>query len=144
MKKVVRNLVNKKNKYLNEDAEGVHNQVFRELDCLDCANCCKSIPPMLIPTDVKRIAKFLGLKASVFEDKYLRIDDDGDRVMNTSPCVFLGSDNKCEIYDVRPKACRQYPHTNDHEFRKNAHLHALNATYCPAVYHILDRLNQMY
>jgi Fe-S-cluster containining protein len=144
MKKLVKRLVDKKNRNIDQDADQVHTQVFRELDCLDCANCCKSIPPMLVPSDIKRIAKYLGLKVKTFEYQYLRMDEDGDLVMKISPCFFLGTDNKCAIYEVRPKACREYPHTDAYEFRKNAHLHALNAGYCPAVYHILQRLNEVY
>lgn len=142
--KEIKKLVVKTNKNLNSVADKLHVEVFSELDCLDCANCCKSIPPMLVKSDVKRIAKHLGLKEKEFEQKYLKIDDDGDMVMGTSPCIFLENDNTCRIYEVRPKACRQYPHTDAHSFRQNAHLHAINAMYCPAVFHILNRLQEVF
>ena len=80
------------------------------------------------------------MKSKVFQETYLIEDEDGDWVMNTSPCPFLLKDNKCFIYDHRPKACRKYPHTNEMEFYKNIRLHLQNINYCPAVFHIVDRL----
>lgn len=141
--KLLKRLSDKKIKKLDEIAEHTHDEVFTDIDCLDCANCCKSIPPIVLNTDIKRISKHLGLSESGFASKYVTQDTDGDSVMNASPCPFLGEGNLCDIYDVRPKACRQYPHTDNFEFRKNAKLHAINATYCPGVYHILKRLDNI-
>jgi Fe-S-cluster containining protein len=139
----IKRLTAKKNRQINELADKTHDEVFKHIDCLDCANCCTSIPPMLVPSDVKRISKHLNLKEKEFTSQYLRRDEDGDMVMTQSPCTFLGSDNKCEIYDVRPKACRQYPHTDAGEFRKNGHLHVDNVFTCPAVYHIVEQLKEV-
>jgi Fe-S-cluster containining protein len=139
-KKFVGRLKEQRGKHLNQWAEGLHNDVFKEIDCLDCANCCTSIPPMVNKTDAARIAKHLKMKPSEFQDNYLTQDEDGDWVMNASPCVFLLEDNKCSIYEFRPKACREYPHTNNLEFSQNIHVHAQNSMYCPAVFHILDRM----
>ncbi len=123
-------------------AEEVHNEVFSEVNCLDCANCCTSIPPIVNKADVTRIAKYLGLKKNDFEDQYLYRDEDGDMVMKQTPCVFLEEGNACSIYDVRPKACQQYPHTGEYEFYNNLNLHVQNSQYCPAVFHILVRLQK--
>jgi len=139
--KIVNRLIHKTNKKINELADDVHEEVFDKVDCLDCANCCTSIPAHITKSDSKRIAKYLGMKEKQFETDYLIRDDDQDWVLNSTPCVFLADDNKCEIYDVRPKACRQYPHTDDSEFKQNAHMHAENAVHCPGVFHILQRLN---
>jgi hypothetical protein len=121
-------------------ADSVHDEVFRRIDCLQCANCCKSIPPIVNQTDSRRIANYLQLPESQFYQKYLRKDEDGDTVINQSPCPFLKADNKCRIYEVRPKACREYPHTNNREFVKNIRLHVQNTHYCPAVFHIVEQL----
>lgn len=129
-----------KSNKIAELAEKKHNEVFKELDCLQCANCCKSIPPIVTKSDAKRIAKHLNLNLAQFETKYLTKDEDGDTVLNTSPCVFLQNDNKCSIYHYRPKACSAYPHTGHYEFLNNAHLHQQNASYCPAVFHIVNRM----
>ncbi|MCR9289439.1 MAG: YkgJ family cysteine cluster protein [Bacteroidetes bacterium] len=139
-KKFTQKLKREKGKKLNELGDELHEQVFSEVDCLECANCCTSIPPIVNKTDATRISKHLGMKLSEFQKEYLIQDEDGDTVMNTSPCRFLLENNHCMIYEFRPKACREYPHTDAFEFAKNLHLHAVNARYCPAVFHILERM----
>jgi Fe-S-cluster containining protein len=141
-KKVVRRLRQHKGKRLNEFGAKVHEEVFAKVDCLECANCCTSIPPMVNKTDAARIAKLLGMKVSAFEEQYVTIDEDGDRVMNTTPCPFLLENNHCTIYEHRPRACREYPLTDDFQFAHNLNQHAVNAQYCPGVFHILERMNQ--
>jgi len=124
-------------------AEKIDTEVFEEMDCLECANCCKSIPPILSNRDVKRISKHVGMTKSQFAEKYLITDEDGDVVMNTSPCPFLQEDNKCEIYDFRPTACRQYPHSGEGQFFQNLSLHKRNVKYCPALFEITKRLEAL-
>jgi uncharacterized protein len=140
-KKLINKLKKANDKKLNQLADQIHEAVFSQIDCLDCANCCKSIPPIINETDIRRISKHLGLKATDFKDKYVKYDDDMDLVMNCSPCPFLQSDNKCQIYEYRPKACSEYPHTGNFEFAKNIRLHAINSKYCPAVFHILEEIS---
>ncbi len=127
-------------KHLDRWGNELHEQVFEKIDCLDCANCCTSIPPLVNKADIARIAKHLGMKPAQFQEKYVTLDEDGDQVLNTTPCTFLQVDNRCEIYDVRPRACREYPHTDQMEFSKNLDYHGINSSYCPAVFHILERM----
>ena len=140
-KGIIQRLSRRKGKQLDQLADEVHRDVFSKIDCLDCAGCCSGIPPIVTKADLNRIAKSFGMKPAEFERQYLLEDEDGDTVMNTSPCPFLLKDNKCMIYDIRPKACRQYPHTDNLDFSKNMRLHALNAKVCPGVFHILRRLD---
>jgi len=121
-------------------AEEIHNQVFEEIDCLSCANCCKTIPPMVSGTDAKRIAKFMGISKKAFLNDYTLTDEDGDRVMNASPCPFLESDNRCRIYEARPSACRLYPHSGEYLFVENIKHHKRNMKYCPGLMEIVFRL----
>ena len=138
--KFARQLKRQKAKKIDETAEKLHQKVFSKIDCLQCANCCTSIPPIVTRSDSNRIAKYLGLKTKDFETQYLVKDEDGDVVMNASPCPFLEKNNACAIYEQRPRACREYPHTNYFMFSQNLHLHATNARYCPAVFHILEAM----
>ncbi|MEZ4959934.1 MAG: YkgJ family cysteine cluster protein [Saprospiraceae bacterium] len=142
-KTIAKRLQRKKGKRLDELADKVHQEVFSHINCLDCAGCCSGIPPIVTKGDVTRIAKTFGMKPADFEKQYLTEDEDGDTVMNTTPCPFLLADRKCMIYDIRPRACRQFPHTDGLDFSKNMKLHALNATICPGVYHILQRLEAL-
>lgn len=139
-KKYLQKLRKTNKKTLDHLADQLHQEAFRKVDCLKCANCCTSIPPIVNKTDEARLAKHLGMKAVDFRKQYLLVDEDGDTVMNTSPCVFLQKDNTCLVYEHRPKACREYPHTDNYEFVQNIKLHGENAFYCPAVHHILERL----
>ena len=132
-----------KDKKLNQIANEIHDRVFHQIDCLECANCCKSIPPIVNETDVRRISKYLGIKITDFKSLYIIEDEDMDMVIKNSPCSFLENDNKCKIYEFRPKACREYPHTDNYEFLKNIRLHPINAKYCPGVFHILEDLSQI-
>lgn len=129
-----------KHKKTNQIADEIHQKVFKELDCLDCANCCKSIPPIVNITDSKRISSFLNISLKDFQTKFLKVDEDGDSVFKSSPCVFLNKDNTCQIYEVRPIACREYPHTDHMQFTSNFRLHKQNIEYCPAVFHIVEKL----
>lgn len=139
-REILKRLQRHKGKQLDLLADEVHDAVFKKIDCLDCAGCCTGIPPIVTKADVGRISKDFGLTPTEFEAQYLTIDEDGDTVMNTTPCPFLLADNKCMIYDIRPRACRQYPHTNYMEFSKNMRLHLPNASVCPAVFHILREI----
>jgi len=89
-----------------------HQEVFKAIDCLDCANCCKTTGPLFKQGDVERAARALKMKPSVFIETYLRTDEDGDLVLQVLPCPFLADDNYCMIYESRPYACRDYPHTD--------------------------------
>ena len=137
--KQVSNLGNQKHKL----AEATHNEVFEEVNCLKCANCCKSIPPIVSQRDIKRISSHLNLSKTTFSDKYLITDNDGDTVINASPCPFLMEDNACSIYEQRPSACRLYPHSGEEQFFKNLNLHKTNIQYCPALFEIIKRLGSL-
>lgn len=139
---ILKKLKKKKGKRLDELADETHEEVFKKINCLDCANCCTSIPPIVTKADTARIAKEFGMKPVEFEKQYLIVDEDGDTVINTSPCPFLQQDSTCLIYDIRPKACRKFPHTDKLDFSKNMKLHKLNAQICPGVFHILRRLDE--
>jgi len=138
-KKLIFRISKQKAKDINRLADDFHADIIKKIDCLDCANCCTTIPPIVNETDIRRISKFLGIKTARFTHEYLTTDEDGDQVMKKVPCVFLGTDNKCAIYEVRPKACREYPHTDQSQFMKNLNLHLVNVRYCPIVYQILER-----
>jgi len=128
---------------LNDMADAFHEDVFNGIDCLDCASCCKSLPPIINENDAKKMAKYLGMKITDFKIKHIRYDEDDDMILNHTPCAFLLEDNKCQVYDVRPKSCKEYPHTDNNDFVKNMKLHAINAKYCPAVYHMIEKINQV-
>jgi hypothetical protein len=71
------------------DLDGVvhrmHDKAFERIDCLSCANCCKTTSPIIIDRDIDRIAKHLKIKPSEMIAQYLRIDSDADYVFSKTP-----------------------------------------------------------
>lgn len=120
----------------------LHEEAFEQVDCLACANCCKNYSPRFKTPDIKRISKVLSLKESVFIERYLRIDEEGDYVLKSKPCPFLGTDNYCSIYDDRPSDCRRFPYTDEDVFVKRPQLTLKNTSFCPAAYYVVEKLMQ--
>ena len=120
----------------------LHEEAFAKIDCLQCANCCKNYSPRFKTPDVKRISKVLGLRESDFIDKYLRVDEDGDFVVNEKPCPFLGADNFCSIYEDRPSDCRRFPYTDEDVIIKRKELTLKNSSFCPITYYVLEKLSE--
>lgn len=120
----------------------LHEEAFEKIDCLQCAACCKNYSPRFKTPDVKRISKHLGMKESVFIESFLRVDEDGDFVVKSSPCPFLGEDNFCSIYDVRPSDCQRFPYTDEDVIIKRQKLTLKNSTFCPITFYVLDKLTE--
>ena len=130
-----------KNKVLKQ-LPALHDEAFAAIDCLQCAACCKNYSPRFKTPDVKRISKHLRQRESEFIDQYLKVDEEGDFVVKGTPCPFLGADNLCSIYAVRPSDCARFPYTNEDVFIKRPALTLKNASFCPIVYRVLDRLSR--
>jgi len=125
---------------VDSDFHDEHKAVFKELDCLECANCCKTTSPIFLQEDIGRISSYLKIKVGDFILKYLEMDEDGDFVLQKAPCAFLAEDNKCKVYDVRPKACSEYPHTNRKNMIEILDITLENTVVCPAVNEIVKRM----
>jgi len=136
-----------KNKKKIESADlqihDLHDRISAKINCLDCGNCCRTLGPRITDKDVERIAKTLRIKQTELIDKYLKVDEDGDLVFKTMPCPFLGDDNYCSIYESRPKACREYPHTDRKKFHQIYKLSVKNASTCPIVFEVLDGISKL-
>ncbi len=139
-----RKLKKRKPADLDTTIKRLHNNVFSRVDCLACANCCKTISPMLNDRDIQRIAAALRMRPADFTAKFLSMDEEGDYVFRETPCPFLMPDNYCMIYESRPKACREYPHTDRNRFYQILSLTLKNTEVCPAVLEIVDLLKVHY
>ncbi len=127
-------------KQLDYLSQEIHTKVFEEIDCLQCANCCKTTGPLFTDNDIERIAKFMKIKPQTFIEKYLKIDEDNDFVLQQLPCTFLDAENYCMIYEHRPKACKEYPHTDRKKIYQIATITLKNASICPATYQFLEKI----
>jgi len=143
-RKFLNSLKKKDSRKVDDAFHAMHAEVFQEVDCLQCANCCKTTSPIFYQADIERAAKFLRIKPGDFAEKYLRVDEDHDYVLKSAPCPFLGSENYCTIYESRPKACREYPHTNRKKMIQIMDLTYKNTLVCPAVLEMVARLQKIF
>jgi Fe-S-cluster containining protein len=121
----------------------IEKQVWKEVDCLTCANCCKTMTPTFSNADIKRISGHLEMTADAFKEKWLKKERGGDRDWvnkKEGPCQFLNlKDNKCSIYSVRPADCSGFPHLAK-DFHDFVHIHKQNVEYCPASYKLVEKM----
>ena len=80
------------------------------------------------------------MKVADFIEAYLYLDKDEDYVLKSAPCAFLGADNYCSIYEVRPKACAEYPHTDRKNMYQLLELTHKNSLVCPAVAQLVEQM----
>lgn len=119
-----------------------HEAVFKEISCLDCANCCRTTNTIVAEDEIYPIATFLNIKPETLIKDYLVMDEDGDFVFNGPPCPFLAEDNKCKIYEVRPHSCADYPHTDAPQRQRHVYSIANNTLICPAVAKMVQNMQE--
>jgi hypothetical protein len=119
-------------------------RVWKAVDCLACANCCKTMTPTYTASDLKRIAAHFNMTVKAFKEKWLMQDEDnGDWVNKTTPCQFLNlKTNKCSIYEIRPLDCSQFPHHNKKPFDLYNDTFTQNLDKCPATNELILQLEK--
>lgn len=143
-KKYLRRLKSRKIPKLDYAVREIHHQIFSNIDCLECANCCCKSSPLVNETDVRRIAKTLKMRPAAFKKVYLQLDEDEDFIFQKQPCPFLGAENYCQIYEVRPRACQNYPHTDEKNFCGRTSQLIEDSRICPAVALILEEIKKKF
>ena len=119
----------------------IEKEVWAEVDCLSCANCCKKMTPTFTDKDLKRIAAHFNETPEAFRKKWLKKDRNGDLVNKQQPCQFLDlSTNMCSIYSVRPADCSGFPHLSKRKWEEYAYIHKQNIDYCPATFRMVEKL----
>ncbi|HLX93127.1 MAG TPA: YkgJ family cysteine cluster protein [Puia sp.] len=116
-------------------------EVWKEVSCLSCANCCKTMSPTYTLRDIRRIAKYVNLSEKEFRAKWLTKDKAGDWINQRIPCQFLDlQTNMCSIYSVRPKDCAGFPHHTKKKMVDYMHVYRQNIDYCPATYRLVEKI----
>lgn len=116
-------------------------EVWKETDCLACANCCKTMSPTFTTADMKRIANHLQIGVEDLKKKWLYKDRNGDWINKSQPCQWLNlKDNKCSIYEVRPADCSGFPHHTKRRMIDYVHVFKQNVEYCPATYKLVEKI----
>jgi Fe-S-cluster containining protein len=145
-KKVLTAFLSKFDEIVPEDlpqlVEEEEAKVWNEIDCTQCANCCKTMTPTYNKEDVTRIAAHLRMQPKVFIQKYLKKEPDSkDWVNKEVPCVFL-VDDKCSIYSIRPLDCAEFPHHNKKPFDEYTQTFKNNLVHCPATLQLISAIKQ--
>ena len=135
-------LENSSHRGVLEQAQEANKEVWQEVDCLSCANCCKKMTPTLNTADKLRISNHLGITVRDFTAKYLEFDaTEKDWRKQKQPCVFLDlTTNKCNIYEVRPADCAGFPHLTKVPLKSYLYIHKQNIMYCPATYLFVEKM----
>ena len=129
---------------LDKLTASLEKEVWKEIDCLTCANCCKTMTPTYTKTDIKRIAAHFNVTPKAFSDKWLIYEKrDKDWQNRKQPCQFLNlTDNKCSIYEIRPADCSGFPHLPKNRMVDYMHVHKQNVEYCPATYKLVEKMQE--
>jgi len=129
---------------LDKLAEKIEKEVWQEVDCLTCANCCKSMTPTFTKKDIVRISEHFDQTPDEFKKKWLYLDKNGDWMNTRNPCQFLEKKtNMCSIYAIRPADCAGFPHLAKKKMVEYIHVHKQNVKYCPATYKMVEKMKEM-
>ncbi|MEO6584062.1 MAG: YkgJ family cysteine cluster protein [Ferruginibacter sp.] len=144
-RKYFRLFLNKSEKYpprgIDTLTPAIEKEVWAEVNCLTCANCCKTMTPTFTPQDIKRISAHLGETKESFSKKWLKKDRNQDMVNKQQPCQFLNlTNNMCSIYEVRPVDCSGFPHLSKRKWVDYAYIHKQNIDYCPATFKMVEKM----
>jgi Fe-S-cluster containining protein len=114
------------------------NEVWAEVDCRECANCCAAMQLQLTARDCAQAAKAAGMTSEAFRRQHTDKHHDGFWYLKAQPCLFL-ADKQCSIYEQRLSRCRGFPylHTN---ILDNMAGTLEKAAYCPLVFNVLERM----
>jgi len=142
LRKFLSKLEKKPPRKLDQLTVQVEKEVWREIDCLSCANCCKTMTPTYTAKDMKRISAHLNMTVRELKDTWLYQErSSGDWMNKSTPCQFLDlSTNMCTIYEVRPDDCAGFPHLPKRKMVEYMHVHKQNVEYCPATYRMIEKM----
>ena len=122
----------------------VDKSIWKEVDCLSCANCCKTMSPTFTNKDINRISEYLQITPAEFKLKWLVRDKEGDWINKSTPCQFLNLEtNKCSIYDIRPADCAGFPHLPKKKMVEYMHVHKQNIEMCPATFKMVEKIKHL-
>ena len=141
-KKFFKLLKKVKSARLDQLFEANHIRFSEEINCLNCANCCRGTGPLLKNRDISRLSKSLRMKPRLFIETYLQTDEEGDMIFRELPCPFVDDKNLCIVYEDRPVACRDYPHTDRHNIKKYLKPTLENYKICPIVFLSIEELKK--
>ena len=121
-------------------AKQTTEEVWSQIDCKTCGNCCRSLEIVVDDQDIARLAGRFKQTVQLFSRQYVRVAPDRTKHFESPPCPFLGEDNLCEVYEDRPKACRDFPYLHEEGFRGRTISMIANSSLCPIVFNVWQRM----
>lgn len=127
---------------LDAIAERIDKEVWKEVDCVSCGNCCKTMSPTYTAKDIKRISVHLKLSVNDFKNRWLlKEKGTGDWINKSTPCQFMDRrTNLCNVYEVRPADCAGFPHLPKKKMVEYIHVHKQNIDSCPATFTMIEKM----
>jgi len=129
-----------KDEKLDATVREVTDEVWSQIDCKICANCCRTLQIEVNDDDITRLAARFEITPGEFVERYVEEPEPHTRMLRSQPCVFLGEDNLCAVYEDRPDDCRGYPYLHRDGFRQRTFSMIDNAAACPIVFNVWDGL----
>ena len=127
--------------YVERRLKIIAQKVEDQIDCLKCANCCRTATARLVDRDNDKVAKAAGMKRDRFLKECTVMSKDEGRILRRTEagCVFLNG-NECLVYDGRPASCQDFPHLVRGPGSLMHRMWAMpdRATYCPITYNTLE------
>lgn len=78
-----------------------------------CAACCRGFAKQVTEDEADLLAD--AVKSGRVEIDRNELRRQAHETTGAAPCVFLGTDGRCRVYDLRPVACRKYHVTSPAE-----------------------------
>lgn len=131
----------KRHNYVERKFKKIAEEIQDQIDCTQCANCCKVASVEPTERDIEKLAKFLGIGVEKFLAEYTVVDKEGVRNLRRTEtgCIFLDGFD-CIVYEARPRTCEFFPHVTKGEGPITTRMWELvdRATYCPIAYNSME------
>ncbi len=131
----------KRHAYQEKRFRALALEVEDQIDCRQCANCCRVATARLIERDVTKLAKSMRISETQFIREYTEESAEEGLILKRGEhgCVFLNG-NDCLVYEVRPASCEDFPHLVRGSGSVTAKMWDFKdrACYCPIVYNTLE------
>ena len=122
-------------------AEQIDKEIWKQVDCLACSNCCRNMTPTYSFKDMQRISGHFSMTIKQFKEKWLFKNRKGEWMNKSTPCQFLDlKTNMCSIYAIRPADCAEFPHLTKKPMPDYMHVHRQNVVHCPATFKMVEKL----
>jgi uncharacterized protein len=129
--------------YSDEPFHVIAAEVEKEIDCKQCANCCRQTVVSVSAAEIQEIARYLRVDAADVARTSLEADARFPHEVflrnGVEGCVFLDG-NLCMIYEARPRVCREFPHLRGIKRSPATAMDAVcrRSAICPIVYNALE------